>query len=190
MFFFKQSLYIVNILCSFSSLDSMVQCTGEDMQTNLSLSSLIQDAILCGWATTTLQKYRFLWRTLRFSSVYICSMIFYSGLWAGQYFNTVTPSSAKLYCVAHGQWHGAQSCWKISPSSKSVIKLSFSKWIYLVLFNLPSILTKFLEPSLFCILKATDSCPQTSIVFFYNVKHSAFLETLWQISVYCNAASS
>ena len=32
-------------------------------------------------------------------------------------FNIVTPTSAKLCCVVCNLWHGALSCWKISPSS-------------------------------------------------------------------------
>ena len=115
----------------------------------------------------------FFWWTLLFSSVHICSMIFKSGFWAGQFFNMVASPSARLCCVAHDLWHEAPSCWKIVPSSKFGVKWSFSNWMYLALFKLPSILINFLGPSLLCIPKASDS--YFKLHCFRNVGCFAFL---------------
>ena len=89
---------------------------------------------------------------------HFCLMIFKSGFWAEQSFNMVIPSSCEL-------WHGALSCWKFLPFSKSCIKLSFSNWMYLVLLKLPSILTNFLESSLFIHLQSIRHLPLNLTVF-------------------------
>ena len=85
------------------------------------------------------------WRTLLFSSVHIRSKIFKSGLWAGQSFNTMAATSAKLCSLARDLWHVVQSFWNITHSSKSVLKLCFNNLLDLAVF----IWIKFLEPSLF-----------------------------------------
>ena len=90
----------------------------------------------------------FFWRTLLYISVHICPMIFKLGVRAGNFFNTVTPSSARPG-VARDLWHGDLSCRKVSSSSKSGIKLFSCNKMYLPLFKFPPILTNFLEPSLF-----------------------------------------
>ena len=126
---------------------------------------------------------RFFWRILFFSSIHIFSMIFESGLWKDQSFIKVTSSSAKLlFHVICGM--------KLRYAKKShlhpnlIIKFSISKWMYLTLFFLPSILTNFLEPLLFTNPKASDSFPQTSLSLSCNVGRFAFLEAFWQIFAY------
>ena len=63
--------------------------------------------------------YGFFWKALCFFLI-----IFKSGCWACQSFNTVTPSSAQLCCVIHNLRHEFLLCWKISLPSKFCIKLS------------------------------------------------------------------
>ena len=92
----------------------------------------------------------FFWRTLIFSSVHIFLLIFKSGLWTVKSFNMVTPSSAILCLIVLDLWwHEAGSGWKISPSLKSGIKLSFSNWMSWHHSSNLQFFTNFLEPSLF-----------------------------------------
>ena len=110
--------------------------------------------------------HEFFWCTLLFTSVHICSMIYELGLWAGLSFNWVTLLSVNLSCVARDLGHGSPSYWKIPPSSKSAIKLSFSNIMYLALFRLPLILTNFLQPSLFMRPQSIRLLIANFIVFF------------------------
>lgn len=123
------------------------------------------------WASTTLQDCVDSSDELRSGNIY--SMIHFKlGLWVGQSFNTVKPSSVGLCCVAWNLWHGAPSFWKISLSQRSNIKWSFSNWTYLVLFKLLSILINFLKLSLYVSTKH-----QTLFMFFYHVT--------WVITLSC-----
>ena len=92
--------------------------------------------------------------TLLFSSLSICSKVFKSGLWTGQIFHTVTPSSAKLCCVTRDLWHGAPSCWKISLFSSQVSNF-------------------LLQVNIFGPIKVTDNVDQLSwtITFYGSQKH-------------------
>ena len=120
----------------------------------------------------------FFWWTYLFSSVFICSMIFKSGLWASQCLNMVTPSSDKLCSVVCALRHGALSYWKISPSSKSGIKLSFSNWMYLELFKFQLVLTNFFEPSLFMYSQSIRLLPSN-----FTVCHVTWVISLsWRLS--------
>ena len=76
-------------------------------------------------------------------SLVLSTFVQYLNRGSGQSFNTVTPSLAKLCCVAHNLQHKAPSSWNISHSSKSGIKLSFGNWMYLAQFTSLSILTNF-----------------------------------------------
>ena len=107
-----------------------------------------------------------------FSSVYICSIIFKSVLWAGQSFNNTFISQTQLCCM--WLWHKVPSCWKVLFSSKSGIKSSSSNWMYLAQFKLLSILTSFLKLLLYVSLKLLFSLSKMGCFAFLE----AYLCTL------------
>lgn len=92
------------------------------MRTDPSLSSryemqftLQESAQFCSRSIPATKLRGFFWRPHPFNFIHIYSMIFKVGLWTSQSFSRVFTFISSLCCVACYLWHGALSCYKISP---------------------------------------------------------------------------